>query len=417
MRSPLAAPQGWRPVKACVIDAERVPSSINAPGYGALWALVREGGRPRGLVKLPVVDDVLPREEFMSAVHALSPVSAAAPPTGPGNGRLPAVSVVIATMFERRALLDACLRSLAELDYPSYEVIVVDNRSADAPPVELPGVSMIREPRPGLSAARNRGLEAAGGEIVAFADDDVAVDPAWLLAYALRFKARPEEVCVTGIVFPKELETPAQVAFEDYYDGFGPRRFEPLSHRLRVPAGSGSPFTPATVDAISDDGERRTEFSLYLAGNFGVGANMAFRTQGLRDLGGFELALGPGTPTRNGEELAAFARLAWRGHSLGFEPAALVQHVHRRDYPALQRQITNYGRGFSAMLTALVMEDPRHLGRMLGSGHRAVQTIRRGYRRKLATHQPKQNTSGLAARELRGMVSGPASYLRARRSE
>lgn len=418
MSGPIAVPEAWRPIKVCVIDAEDCPATINsAPNYGAVWALVREGGRPRGVIKLPFLDETLRREELLRAIDAL-PRPAFVPPlrTLPSE-QLPAISVVIATTFERRALLDACCRSLAALDYPNYEVIVVDNRPAESPPVELQGAKVIRELRPGLSAARNRGLAAAKGEIVAFTDDDVEVDRAWLLAIALRFRTHPEEVCVTGLVLPCELETPAQLAFEDYYDGFGPRLFEPVSHRLRVPAGSGKRLTPSTVDAIGDDGQSRAEFSLYLAGNFGVGANMAFRTQVLRELGGFESALGPGTITRNGEELAAFARLAWRGHSLGFEPRAIVHHVHRRERAALRRQIESYGVGFAAMLTALVLEDPRHLGRMLGTLPRGVRALSRGYRRKLDSHQPQRGTRELALRELRGMAMGPPAYIRSRLTE
>jgi Glycosyl transferase family 2 len=414
----LAVPEAWRPVKVCVIDAEQCPATISrAPNYGAMWALVRDGGRPRGVIKLPFLRDALHREELLQAIAALPPAVIARPLRPAASDHLPAISVVIATTFERRPLLDACLRSLATLDYPDYELIVVDNRPAGSGAVKLPGATVIREPRPGLSAARNRGLAAAQADIVALTDDDVEVDPAWLLAIALRLQAHQEEVCVTGLVFPRELETPAQVEFEDYYDGFGPRTFDPVSHRMRMPAGSGTWLTPSTVEAVGDDGRCRSEFSLYLAGNFGVGANMAFRTQTLRELGGFELALGPGTLTRNGEELAAFARLAWRGHSLGFEPAALVHHVHRREHAALRRQIGNYGLGFSAMLTALVLEDPRHLGRMLGTVPKGVRAVSRGYRRKLDSQQPNRSTRGLAVLELRGMAMGPAAYLRSRRIE
>ena len=185
---------------------------------------------------------------------------------------------MVPSLLEREEGLDACLRSLADLDYPDYEVIVVDNRPPGSP-VDLPGVRVLPETRPGISAARNRGLEAATGEIVAFTDDDVEVDPGWLLAIATRLE-HPEEACVNGLALPRELETSAQVALEEYYGGFGPRTFEPVSHRMRAPRGC-SLLRPATVDALDDDGRRRS-FSLYAAGSFGAGANMAFRSPASR---------------------------------------------------------------------------------------------------------------------------------------
>jgi hypothetical protein len=168
---------------------------------------------------------------------------------------------------------------------------------------------------------------------------------------------------------------------------------------------------------MAEDGRCLHSFSLYLAGNFGVGANMAFRTEVLRELGGFDLALGPGTIARNGEELAVFARLAWRGHALAFEPAAIVHHTHRREEYALVRQVFNYGLGVAAMLTSLVFEDPRHLGRMLASLPRAVNAVLRGWQRKRSTRQPADQTRALARREVQGMLNGPFAYVRSRRRE
>ena len=127
---------------------------------------------------------------------------------------------------------------------------------------------------------------------------------------------------------------------------------------------------------------------------------------------GLSLALGPGTPTRNGEELEVFARLAWQGHSLGFEPAAFVRHTHRRDLDSLRNQIRNYGIGYTALLTALILRDPRHLGRILGTARRAVGVLGRTYGDKLGSDQPSEPTPELARLELAGMTTGPAAYLR-----
>jgi glycosyltransferase involved in cell wall biosynthesis len=408
-----------RPIKVGVIDVERCPETISgAPNYGALWALIRERGRPRGMLQIPFDGAELSREQLTEAIATLPAQPDLPRLVRPQDSRLPSISVVIPSMLERPDGLRACLDSLAELDYPDYEVIVVDNRPADAPPFQIAGARVVREPLSGISAARNRGLTAAGGEIIAFTDDDVEVDPAWLLAIALRLEAHPEESCVTGLTLPRELETTAQIALEEYYGGFGLRTFEPVSHRLRVPPSPKSLLSPATVDAFGEDGATRRSFSLYATGSFGHGANMAFRTQKLRDLGGFDLALGTGTPACGGEDLAMFARLIWRGDSVGFEPAAVVHHTHRRDGDGLRRQIEGYGIGWGALLFALALEDHRHLGRMLGTVPRGVRAMGNDYRRKLGSGRfEPQLTSGpqeLARLELHGIAAGPVRYLRGR---
>jgi GT2 family glycosyltransferase len=405
----------FTPIKLATIDVENFPEAIDGgPGYGALWALVRERDRPRGMIRVRFEDGSVSRAQLAVAVAALPTPSRTPASRLPLDHLHPSISVVVPSLLGREEGLQACLRSLADLDYPDYEVIVVDNRPAGAPPVDLPGVRVVRETRPGISAARNRGLEEATGEIVAFTDDDVEVDPGWLRAIATRFVAHPEEACVTGLTLPNELETPAQVALEEYYGGFGVRTFEAVSHRMRAPRGS-SPLAPATVDAIDDGGSVVRSFSLYAAGSFGAGANMAYRAGALRELGGFDCALGAGTDTQGGEDLAMFARLVWRGYAVAFEPASIVHHTHRREEASLERQIRGYGVGYGALLTALVLEDPRHLGRMAGTARRAVRVMSAGYREKMAVDtQTNPRTRELARMELRGMAAGPLTYLRSR---
>jgi hypothetical protein len=250
---------------------------------------------------------------------------------------------------------------------------------------------------------------------------------------AERMLAHPHEACVTGLTVPSELETPAQVALERYYGGFGLRRYEPITHRMRTPARSALPLGPATVDAVGADGRVRRSFSLYATGSFGHGANMAIRVAALDEAGGFDLALGAGTPTCGGEDLAMFARLIWRGHSIGFEPAAVVHHCHRRDDAGLRRQIEGYGIGWGATLLALVLEDPRHLGPMLATVPRGVRALTARFWAKLcsrreagdeaaasaAAEQIDGTSAGaqLARLELRGIALSPVRYVRSRLRE
>jgi glycosyltransferase involved in cell wall biosynthesis len=279
----------------------------------------------------------------------------------------------------------------------------------------------LRERRPGVAAAKNRGLNAAAGAIVAFTDDDVVVDPGWLTAFARRFAEHPQEVGVGGLTLPKELETQAQIRLEEYYGSMGPRIMEPVSHRLERPRGRGL-FRKAIVSERNDEGEVLNTFSLYSPTRFGGGVNMAFRTETLRTEGGFDVLLGPGTPTHGGEDIVLWMRLAWRGYSLGFEPAALAFHVHRRNDQQLQGQISDNGVGFAATMVAIVSDDPRHLGALVAAAPEVLSALGRSFWKKLQTKTPRQtefvvtsSISDLARVELRGMLKGPAAYLRSRR--
>src|SRR5207244_3688594 len=97
------------------------------------------------------------------------------------HGRRPRISVVVCSYNGARTLGE-CLDGVLALDYPEYEVIVVSDGSTDAT-AELArarGVRVVETPNRGLSSARNTGLAAATGEIVAYLDDDARPDPHWL---------------------------------------------------------------------------------------------------------------------------------------------------------------------------------------------------------------------------------------------
>jgi GT2 family glycosyltransferase len=416
------------PAKLVVVDAERCPDEISAARadggrYRALLLLVRAGGVPVGLVTVPCERDAVARAEIEPYVREVaagrSGVQAPAPLPSPP----PSVSVVISTVFERTDELRRCLESLRAVEYPlPFEILVVDNRldegRSGAWVERVPAVRLLVERQPGVSAGRNRGLAAACGELVAFIDDDVVVDPGWLAAYARRFAAHPDEVAVAGLVLPNGIETEEDARIEEYYGGYGARRFAPASHALDAPRRRGRLLRPATIVARDDRGAVVARFSLYEAGKLGVGANIAFRTATLRALGGFDTDLGPATPTRSGEDVAILARAAWRGHAIGFEPAAFVLHTDRQGDGALKAKLEAYGTGFTAIITALAVEDPRHLGAL-------AATLPEGLRRLavyFATRLPARggpaavsSVSALARTELRGMIRGPLAYARSRR--
>jgi hypothetical protein len=419
------------PIKVVVVDVERGLPEIRAERasgghYAGVWCLVRQLGSPVGLLELGFDTGAITADELADCLAPLL-ASERVAPGAPLDDELPFVSVVVPSLLGREAELRDCLAALSALDYPRFELLLVDNRAGTAgkQPAwlsEYPAVRVLSEPRPGISQARNKGLAAARGEIVAFTDDDVVVDPYWLRAIATRFVMHPEEVCVTGIALPRELETPAQLRMEVFSGGFGPRVYEPVTRRL-LDSGRGRRLSQrSTVGEFDDAGHLLRTFPVYRASNFGAGANMAFRTDALRVIGGFDPLLGTGTPTKAGEDHKLFIQLICRGHSLAFEPAALVLHMHRRDDEGLRRQILGWGTGIGAMFSSIVLEDPRHLLAIAMTLPKFFRVTFRSYfaRRQSTTpgpaHRGSDSLGELARLELRGFASGLVIYLRTRRA-
>ena len=256
---------------------------------------------------------------------------------------LPAISVIVCTR-DRPLSLKRCLETLAQLDYPAYEVVVVDNCSRDPQVAEIvaeSGFRCVREDRPGLDWARNRGIQEARYDIVAYIDDDALASPGWLHGVAMGFE-EPDIMAVTGLVLPAEIETGAQYDFERY-------------------GGMSGGFSGYTI--------RRSEIgnkALFWASGWGVGANMAFRRELFEAIGQFDVALDVGTPTCGGGDIEFFYRTVAAGFALRYEPAALMRHVHRRDGASFRRLVYNNGRSFAAYLLTIMRNEP----------HRRVAVLR-----------------------------------------
>jgi glycosyltransferase involved in cell wall biosynthesis len=301
------------------------------------------------------------------------------------------ISAVVCTR-DRPENLENCLAALAVQRHPSYEVIVVDNAPSDERAcgvAERYGARYVVEPTPGLDWARNRGVAEARFPLVAFTDDDARPDPEWLSALAAGFGA--EDVgAVTGFVAPTELETQAQVLFEDVYGGMR------KGFMLRI---------------FSSRGRRMT----YRPEIYGVGCNMAFRRALLEEMGGFDPALDTGTPTGGGGDLDAFQRIIERGAAIVYRPDAIVRHAHRRMMQGLRRQLYDNGRGYCAVLCTAFAR-ARGLDRLLVA--RAVWQwlarwhLRRIYRRLL---RRERLPFGLLLAELSGALAGPFFYVVSKR--
>ena len=310
----------------------------------------------------------------------------------------PHFTVVVCTR-ERPGDLRRCLHSLAGQRYPAFSVLVVDNAPrSDATrrvvehstwPME---VTYTVEPRAGLSVARNHALRLLDGGLVAWLDDDEMADAHWLAELARGFHRHPVAAAVSGAVVPAELESRAQVWFEQFGGHSKGRGF------------TAAVFSPATADRQSP---------LYPLPPFGVGANMAFRVAALHAVGGFDEALGAGTPAKGGEDTAVFTRLLRSGATTVYQPSAVTRHVHRRDVAGLRAQMHGYGAGLTAFYIALVFDDPRVVWSLL-------RLLPRAWRDLTRSDSPRAATIGddfppeLLRANLRGMLSGPWRYLRGR---
>ena len=258
---------------------------------------------------------------------------------------LPSLTIAICTK-DRPEGVQRLLQSLREqmaalpMGSSGYEILIVDNAPSDERTRELaeqhPEVRYLREPRPGLNFARNRALREASGEVLAFLDDDVIVDKYWSIGLAEAWTENRDAAAFTGQVLPMELETEAQVIFEmrgGFRRGFDRVRYGPV-----LP---GNPLYPGG------------------AGIFGAGANMAFRAEVLKQLGGFDEALDTGPAVPGGGDLDIFYRVIRAGHPLVYEPRFLVFHQHRRDMKSLFVQYRrSWGLGFMCYVSKCLKNDP-----------------------------------------------------------
>jgi GT2 family glycosyltransferase len=386
------------PMIVGVLDLETDEFRILSPadpgdrgGITRAFVLFRHEGWPVGTDVLPVVDGQLGdvRRELMSEVPSSG--SRRTPSTEP-------MSVVICTR-NRPELLGRSLAAFLELTGDHHELIVIDNAPLDdrtALLVESFGerVRRVVEPDPGLARARNRGLEAASCRFVAFTDDDVTPDSAWLDVMASTFARHPGAIAVTGSVLPMSLSTEAELRFHEF-GGYGSGFNEAEYHMSLDPMPSALfPFHPRLL---------------------GTGANMAFRVEALRSLGGFDTALGAGTLSRGGEDIDIAVRILMAGHLLVRQPAAVLWHPSHAGDDQLARQIEDYGCGLAAVFTKFL----HHRDTAPALVRRMPATLRQVVSPTSSKNSQRSSTfpRHLARAEWKGIAKGPVMYRRARRAE
>ncbi len=239
------------------------------------------------------------------ALESVSRVFLDAPFSREEQAAWPKVSVVVCA-YNAASTLEDCLSSLQRMTYPNFEVIVINDGSKDATGAiarQYPDMHLVEVPNGGLSAARNIGLAHASGEIVAYTDADVRVEPDWLTYLVQPFLTSDVVACGGPNVAPAD---------------------DPWLARA-VSLSPGGPTHVLLDDRIAEHVP---------------GCNLAIRRDALLAIHGFNPLY-----LRAGDDVDVCWRLQARGGRIGFAPAALVWHHHRPSIKAFWRQQVGYGEG------------------------------------------------------------------------
>lgn len=399
---PYGPPEGPAARWVGLVDVDQLDPSkstlelSDAGDYRLARLLLRRRGAVLGYATVPITAGTVPVAAVLERASALPEPAPSEPLSAP-----PPISVVVCTR-ERPALLRESLVPLLAQDYPSFEVIVVDNAPKSSGTADVAAEFHVRyvvEPRVGLSRARNAGLAVAHHDIVAFTDDDTAADSRWLEGIARGFTRAPDVACVSGPVPSGELRNSVQAYFD-----------------ARV---TWSKITSLRVFRLDDPPTDLPMFPFNF-GQFGTGANHAVRASLVSDLGNYDEALGMGTRSQGGEDLDMFVRVLFAGHTLVREPSAIMWHRHRDDTDALRKQVVGYGRGLGALLTKLCLR-PRILGMALARAPRGLAwllnpTIASVDETDVVEPDPYLEAEGKRARrlELAQFLTGPFAYAEGR---
>ena len=223
--------------------------------------------------------------------------------------KVPFVSVIVCS-YNGGPTLALCLDSLGKLNYPQYEVILVDDGSTDNTPyiaAQFPWVRYIHQSNQGLSHARNTGAAAAKGEVFAYTDSDCMVDPDWLY-YLIG-------TLVSG----------------DYAGVGGPNVTPPAKNWIQacVAAAPGGPSHVLLTDVVAEHIP---------------GCNMAFYRWAFEGAGGFDTEY-----RKAGDDVDFCWRIQQAGWVVAFSPTAIVWHYRRFTLRAFLKQQEGYGEAESLL--------------------------------------------------------------------
>jgi len=237
--------------------------------------------------------------------------------------RYPKVSVIVCS-YNGGKTLQECLESLDRVNYPGYEIILVDDGSKDNTQQivsefvnarnkraesgeRLPQFTNIVQPNMGLSYARNAGAAAAHGEVFAYTDSDCMADPDWLY-YMVGTLLSGEFVGVGG----PNISPPAVNWIQ-----------------AAVSAAPGGPSHVLLTDVVAEHIP---------------GCNMAFYRSAFESIGGFD-----GEYRKAGDDVDFCWRLQTNGGVIAFSPSAIVWHYRRFTLQAFRKQQEGYGEAESML--------------------------------------------------------------------
>lgn len=243
-----------------------------------------------------------------------------------GDHNLPFISVVICSYNGASTIRDT-MEGILELDYPYFEVIVVNDGSKDklAEIVAEYPCKLITTKNQGLSSARNTGLYAAQGEIIAYIDDDAYPDPHWLRYLASAY-------------------------LSSAHAGIGGPNIAPAEDGAIAKCVANAPGGPVHV-LLSD------EIAEHIPG-----CNMSFRRDTLLEIGGFDPVF-----RSAGDDVDICWRIQKADYTIGFHPGAMVWHHRRNSVKAYWEQQQGYGKA-EALLEAKWPEKYNGFGHLTWAG-------------------------------------------------
>ena len=267
------------------------------------------------------------------------------------------LSVIICT-YNREKYIAALLESIAANDLPKsdYEIVLVDNNCTDNTHSVCEAFSSVhsdirfryvKETEQGLSAARNRGIKEAKGDILVYVDDDALVDSHYLRDYAEWFAAHPQTMACGGPIIPLyETQEPQWM----------------------------TPYTKALLTAWMDYGDK---VRVYPKGRYPGGGNAAYRKEVFDQVGLFNTNLGrKGGNLMGSEEKDIFDKMHALSMQVLYLPTPVLHHIIPQtklesDYfNRLTRQI-----GISERQRTLAIGRSKYARRLLAEGVKWCGTI------------------------------------------
>jgi cellulose synthase/poly-beta-1,6-N-acetylglucosamine synthase-like glycosyltransferase len=246
----------------------------------------------------------------------------------------PSCCIVVCTR-NRPDQLGRCLKAVAGLSYPHFDVLVVDNAPIDNRAREVAerwNARYLIEPQIGLSRARNLGAINCDADIVAYIDDDSVPQSDWLSNLVIEFR-NPQVMGAVGKIESMSRQSESQ--------------------KLWAVLG----FSDFTYSHLVVDKQTPYWFAIANFGRLGGGANMAIRRSVFSEWAGFDERLGKGAVFGAGEEHNAFFRLIDRGYRVTYAPRAIVVHPSPTSMPDLKKRYLNVLKNGAAYATLLFFEE------------------------------------------------------------